>query len=38
MSELNVERGLILTQDEEPSDPAFLEIKVAAIYQWLLIT
>jgi predicted AAA+ superfamily ATPase len=36
MKELRTEKGLILTQEEEPSDPAFPQIKVAAIYQWLL--
>jgi predicted AAA+ superfamily ATPase len=36
MKELRVERGLILTQNEEPADPEFPEIEVQAIYQWLL--
>jgi hypothetical protein len=37
MKELRVERGLILTQnEEEPADPEFPEIEVQAIYQWLL--
>ncbi len=36
MKELHVEKGLILTQDEESPDPEFPGIKVAAIYQWLL--
>lgn len=36
MKELHVEKGLILTQDEEPADLQFPEIEVAAIYQWLL--
>lgn len=36
MEELHVEKGLILTQEEEPSDPKFPEVEVAAIYQWLL--
>ena len=36
MKELHVEKGLILTQEEEPADSKFPEIEVAAIYQWLL--
>lgn len=36
MKELNAEKGLILTQEEEASDPKHPEIDVAAIYQWLL--
>lgn len=36
MRELQVEKGLILTQEEEPIDPEFPEIQVSAIYQWLL--
>lgn len=36
MKELKVERGLILTEDEELSDPEFPEIEVVPIYQWLL--
>lgn len=36
MKEFNLERGLILIQDEEPVDSEHPEIKVAAIYQWLL--
>lgn len=36
MKELHVEKGLILTQEEEPADPKFPEIEVASIYQWLL--
>ncbi len=36
MDELHVEKGLILTQEEEPADPDFPEIEVDAIYHWLL--
>jgi predicted AAA+ superfamily ATPase len=36
MKELNVERGLILTEEEEPADPAHAQIEVTAIYRWLL--
>lgn len=36
MRELNVEKGLILTEEEEPADPNFPAIQVEAIYQWLL--
>lgn len=36
MKELKVEKGVILTQEEEPSDQEFPLIEVAAIYQWLL--
>lgn len=36
MNELDVEKGLILTQEEESADSEFPEIEVAAIYQWLL--
>lgn len=36
MGELHVEKGLILTQDNEPADPEFPNIEVAALYQWLL--
>lgn len=36
MKELQIEKGLILTQEEEPSDPNFPEIEVVPIYQWLL--
>jgi predicted AAA+ superfamily ATPase len=36
MEELHVEKGLILTQEEEPADPDFPKIEVAAIYEWLL--
>jgi len=36
MGEVHAEKGLILTQDEEPADPEFPKIEVAAIYQWLL--
>ena len=35
MEELGVKKGLILTEDEEPVDPAFPEIEVAPIYRWL---
>lgn len=38
MRELRVEKGLILTQDEEPADMEFPEIETASIYQWLLKT
>lgn len=36
MNELNAEKGLILTQEEEGADSNFPEIKVEAIYKWLL--
>jgi uncharacterized protein len=36
MEELNVEKGLILTEEEELDDPKFPKIEVMAIYQWLL--
>ena len=36
MQELHVEKGIILTQEEELADPKFPEIEVVAIYQWLL--
>lgn len=36
MKELQVEKALILTQEEELADPEFPEIEVQAIYQWLL--
>lgn len=36
MKELEVEKGLILTQEEESSDPEFPEIEVVPIYHWLL--
>lgn len=36
MEELGVEKGLILTPEEEPSDPKFPEIEVAPIYHWLI--
>jgi predicted AAA+ superfamily ATPase len=36
MKELDVDKGLILTDEEEPADPEFPEIEVAPIYQWLL--
>lgn len=36
MKELDVKKGLILTQEEESNDPAFPQIQVKAIYQWLL--
>ncbi len=35
MKELNAGKGLILTQDEEPADPEYPEIEVAATYRWL---
>jgi predicted AAA+ superfamily ATPase len=38
MRELHVEKGLILTQEEELADLSFPEIEVVAIYQWLLIS
>lgn len=37
MTELKVQHGLILTQDDEPSEPQIPEIEVKSIYQWLLI-
>lgn len=37
MDELNVEKGLVLTQDDEPADPSYPQIEVVAIYKWLLI-
>lgn len=36
MKELHVEKGLILTQDEELAESEFPEIEVDAIYKWLL--
>jgi len=36
MKELGVERGLILTQEEEAASPDFPKIEVMALYQWLL--
>lgn len=36
MAELHVEKGLILTEEEESADINFPQIEVAAIYQWLL--
>lgn len=36
MKELHAEKGLILTQDEEPADLEFPEIEVMSIYRWLL--
>lgn len=36
MKELHVEKGIILTQEEELADPQFPDIEVKAIYQWLL--
>lgn len=36
MKELNCKNGLILTQEEEETDPKFPEIDVIPIYQWLL--
>lgn len=36
MKELQVEKGVILTEEEEIADETFPEIEVAAIYQWLL--
>lgn len=36
MQELRAEKGLILTQEEEPADPDFPAIEIAPIYQWLL--
>ncbi len=36
MDELNVEKGLILTLDDESADQKFPEIEVTPIYQWLL--
>ncbi len=36
MKELGVERGLILTQEEEITDPEWPNIEVMAIYHWLL--
>jgi hypothetical protein len=37
MKELQVEKGLILTQEEEFGDIQFPNIEVTAIYQWLLV-
>lgn len=36
MQELQVEKGLILTTDDEPADAEFPEIEVMSIYRWLL--
>ena len=36
MQELGVDKGLILTQDEEPADAAYPQIEVTPIYRWLL--
>ena len=36
MGELRAEKGLILTQEEEPADAEYPEIEVAPIYRWLL--
>jgi uncharacterized protein len=36
MKELHAEKGLILTQEEEPVDLEFPKIEISAIYQWLL--
>lgn len=36
MTELNVKKALILTQEQEMQDPEFPHIEVTPIYQWLL--
>ena len=36
MQELQVQKGLILTQEEEPAHPDFPHIAVVPIYRWLL--
>lgn len=36
MKELNAEKGMILTQEEEPADPKFSHIEVLPIYRWFL--
>ncbi len=36
MKELGVDKGLILTDEEESADPEFPEIEVVAVYHWLL--
>ncbi len=38
MEELHIEKGLILTEEEEEAvDPAFPQIEVMAVYRWLLM-
>jgi predicted AAA+ superfamily ATPase len=36
MKELGVDKGLILTDEEESADPEFPEIEVVPVYHWLL--